>query len=162
MRLPQGGPQLPTWPGQTPSLPLLPQGHGAHSRPFLSGLGPGGVGSEVTWDLCPMVSALRQSSGKAVRLFATPWTAAHQAPPPMGFSRQEYWRGLPFQAPGDLPDSGDLRELPRVPLSRSNIHCSTLPTYTSLGTPNEKSSLPKGAWLHVPTTKPPVMEQGLA
>ena len=30
-----------------------------------------------------------------VRLFATPWTAAHQAPPSMGFSRQEYWSGLP-------------------------------------------------------------------
>ena len=31
-----------------------------------------------------------------VRLFATPWTAAHQAPPPMGFSRQEYWSGVPL------------------------------------------------------------------
>ena len=32
--------------------------------------------------------------------FATPWTVAHQAPPSMGFSRQEYWRGLPFPSPG--------------------------------------------------------------
>ena len=39
-------------------------------------------------------------------LFATPWTVAHQAPLPMGFSRQEYWSGLPFLSPGDLPDSG--------------------------------------------------------
>ena len=39
-----------------------------------------------------------------VRLFATPWTVAHQGPPPMGFSRQEYWSGLPFPSPGDLPD----------------------------------------------------------
>ena len=39
-------------------------------------------------------------------LFATPWTAAHQAPPSMGFSRQEYWSGLPFPSPGDLPDPG--------------------------------------------------------
>ena len=31
-----------------------------------------------------------------VRLFATPWTGAHQAPPSMGFSRQEYWSGVPF------------------------------------------------------------------
>ena len=31
-----------------------------------------------------------------IRLFATPWTVAHQAPPSMGFSRQEYWSGLPF------------------------------------------------------------------
>ena len=34
-----------------------------------------------------------------VRLFATPWTAAYQAPPSMGFSRQEYWNGLPFPSP---------------------------------------------------------------
>ena len=38
------------------------------------------------------------------RLFATPWTVAYQAPPPMGFSRQEYWSGLSFPFPGDLPD----------------------------------------------------------
>ena len=41
-----------------------------------------------------------------VRLFTTPWTAAHQAPLSMGFSRQEYWSGLPFPSPGDLPDPG--------------------------------------------------------
>ena len=41
-----------------------------------------------------------------VRLSATPWTVAHQAPPPMGFSRQEYWSGLPFPSPEDLPDPG--------------------------------------------------------
>ena len=41
-----------------------------------------------------------------VRLFATPWTVAYQAPPSMGFSRQEYWSGLPFPSPGDLPDPG--------------------------------------------------------
>ena len=38
--------------------------------------------------------------------FATPWTAAHQAPLSMGFSRQEQWSGLPFPSPGDLPDPG--------------------------------------------------------
>ena len=37
---------------------------------------------------------------------ATPWTAAHQAPLSMEFSRQEYWSGLPFPPPGDLPDPG--------------------------------------------------------
>ena len=41
-----------------------------------------------------------------IRLFATPWTVAPQAPPSMGFSRQEYWSGLPFPSPGDLPDPG--------------------------------------------------------
>ena len=41
-----------------------------------------------------------------VRLIATPWTAAYQAPPSLGFSRQEYWSGLPCPSPGDLPHSG--------------------------------------------------------
>ena len=41
-----------------------------------------------------------------VRLFVTPWTIAHQAPPSMGFSRQEYWSGVPFPSPGDLLDPG--------------------------------------------------------
>ena len=41
-----------------------------------------------------------------VRLFVTPWTVVHQAPPSMEFSRQEYWSGLPFPSPGDLPDPG--------------------------------------------------------
>ena len=41
-----------------------------------------------------------------VRLFVTPWTVAYQASPSMGFSRQEYWSGLPFPSPGDLPDPG--------------------------------------------------------
>ena len=41
-----------------------------------------------------------------VRLFATPWTVAHQVPLCMGFSRQKYWSGLPCPPPGDLPDPG--------------------------------------------------------
>ena len=41
-----------------------------------------------------------------VQLFATPWTVAYQASPSMGFSRQEYWSGLPFPSPGDIPDPG--------------------------------------------------------
>ena len=41
-----------------------------------------------------------------VRLFATPRTVVHQAPLSMGFSRQEYWRGLPFPTPEELPDPG--------------------------------------------------------
>ena len=40
------------------------------------------------------------------RLFATLWTVAHQAPPSMGFSRQEYWSRLPFPSPGYLPNPG--------------------------------------------------------
>ena len=54
------------------------------------------------------------ASGKEVKvkllshvwLFVTPWSVAHQAPSSMGFSRQEYWSGLPLPSPGDLPDPG--------------------------------------------------------
>ena len=41
-----------------------------------------------------------------VQLFTTPWTVAYQAPQSMEFSRQEYWSGLPFPSPGDLPNPG--------------------------------------------------------
>ena len=41
-----------------------------------------------------------------VQLFAIMWTVAYQAPPSMGFSRQEYWSGLPFPSPRDLSDPG--------------------------------------------------------
>ena len=41
-----------------------------------------------------------------VRLFETLWTVAHQAPLSMGFSKHEYWSGLPFPPPEDLPDPG--------------------------------------------------------
>ena len=47
-----------------------------------------------------------ESESEVVSDSATPWTVAHQAPPSMGFSRQEYWSGLPFPSPGDLPDPG--------------------------------------------------------
>ena len=41
-----------------------------------------------------------------VQLFSTPWTIARQAPLSMGFSKQEYWSGLPCPPPGDIPDPG--------------------------------------------------------
>ena len=40
------------------------------------------------------------------RLFATLWTVTYQAPPSVGFSRQEYWSGLPFPTPEEIPDAG--------------------------------------------------------
>ena len=46
------------------------------------------------------------------QLFATPWTVAHQSSLSMGFSRQEYWSGLPFPSPGDLPNPGIKPESP--------------------------------------------------
>ena len=56
---------------------------------------------DVMTGVCDKVSSLSR-----VRLFVTPWTVAYQAPPSMGFSRQEYWSGVPFLSPGDLPDPG--------------------------------------------------------
>ena len=50
-----------------------------------------------------------------VRLFATPWTVARQAALSMGFSRQEYWSGLPFPSPRDLPDPGIEPGSPALP-----------------------------------------------
>ena len=58
----------------------------------------------LTRCLLTCLSEVKQLS--RVRLFATPWPVAYQAPPSMGFSRQEYWSGLPFPSPGDLPDPG--------------------------------------------------------
>ena len=49
---------------------------------------------------------LKLKSLSRVRLFAIPWAVAYQAPQSMGFSRQEYWSGLPFPSPGDLPNPG--------------------------------------------------------
>ena len=56
-----------------------------------------------------------------VRLFGTPWTVAYQASLTMGFSKLEYWSGLPFPSPGDLTDPGIE---PRSP----TLHSDTLPS----------------------------------
>ena len=70
----------------------IPQGMSAAA--FLAHLGP------TTSLFCAA-----QSLGY-IQLFVTPWTAACQAPPALGFSRQGYWSGLPFPPLGDLPDPG--------------------------------------------------------
>ena len=53
-----------------------------------------------------LLSAGRGLVTKLCLTLVTPWTVARQAPLSMGFSRQEYWSGLPFPSPGDLPDPG--------------------------------------------------------
>ena len=55
---------------------------------------------------CRRYKKERVKSLSRVRLFATPYTVAHQAPLSMAFSRQEYWSGLPFPPPEDIPDPG--------------------------------------------------------
>ena len=53
-----------------------------------------------------LLMSVSMKSLSRVWLFATPWTVARQAPLSMGFSNQEYWSGLPFPSPGDLPNPG--------------------------------------------------------
>ena len=58
-------------------------------------------------DICLFLNAcLHAQSPNRVWLSVTLWTVARQVPLSMGFSRQEYWSGLPFPSPGDLPDPG--------------------------------------------------------
>ena len=57
-------------------------------------------------DLISMKVKVKVKSLSRVQLFATLWTVVHQAPQFMGFSRQEYWSGLPFPSPGYLPNAG--------------------------------------------------------
>ena len=56
--------------------------------------------TEHITDLCVLIRF------SCVQLFATPWTVIRQVPQFIGFSRQEYWSGLPVPPPGDLPDAG--------------------------------------------------------
>ena len=69
-----------------------------------------------------------------VRFFVTPWIVAYQAPPSMGFSRQECWSGSPFPSPGDLPDPGiesgspalQADALPSEPKCLANIYSQSI------------------------------------
>ena len=56
-----------------------------------------------------------------IYLIYIPWTVAHQAPLPTGFSQQEYWRRLPFPPPEDLPDQG-------IKLRSPALQADSLPT----------------------------------
>ena len=62
------------------------------------------VPQKITSRIIMCVCVLRHFSH--VQLFTAPWTVAHQAPLSMEFSRQEYWSGLLFPSPGNLPDPG--------------------------------------------------------
>ena len=76
-----------------------------------------------------LILPLKVKSLSRDRLFVTPWTVAYQAPPSMGFSRQECWSGLPFPSPGDLPDPGIEPRSPALQadaLKDINVHSSTI------------------------------------
>ena len=67
--------------------------------------------------------------------FATPWTLAHQTLLSMGLSRQEYWSGLPFSPPGDLPDPGTKSASPVNPALQADSATQLL------GKPNVSTGL---------------------
>ena len=79
-------------------------------------------------NILPILSLCSTVFHLHVWLLVTPWTVAHQAPLSMGFSRQEYWRGLPCPPPVDLPDAGT------EPMS---------PTLQADSLPSEPSGKPK-------------------
>ena len=97
---------------------------------------------------------VKVKSFSRVRLFVTPWTVAYQAPPSMGFSRQECWSRLPFPSPGDLPNPGiepgspalradALPSEPRGKPQNSKLpfkiktYLFTVPNYTKVNGPGE-------------------------
>ena len=66
-----------------------------------------------------------------VQLFATPWTVALQASLSMGFPKQEYWSGLPFLSPADLPDPG-IECLSLTPPALAGVFFTTSATWEAL------------------------------
>ena len=75
------------------------------------------------------ISEVKQLS--RIQLFATPWTVAYQVPPSMEFSGQEYWSGLPFPSPGDLPDPG-------IETGSPELQADTLPSESQKELTNQR------------------------
>ena len=83
-----------------PCLSPTPRVH-SDSCPSSPWCHPATSSSIVHFSSCPQFLPASES-----QLFVIPWTVVYQASLSMGFSRQEYWSGLPFPSPGDLPDTG--------------------------------------------------------
>ena len=93
-----------------PPCPSPTPGVHSNSRPSSQWCHPAISSSVVPFSSCPQSlpasESMKVKSLSRVWLFASPWTVAYQAPPSMGFSRQECWSGLPFPSPGHLPNPG--------------------------------------------------------
>ena len=108
------------------------------------------------------------SSFSRVRLCATLWIAAHQAPLSTGFSRQEYWSGLPFPSPiGDIPSVKRHSQPKIITIGREQGNtCHNLTLFSpsncsqcfSLGQPNQK---PEGKGAHCLKTSPQLLRTSL-
>ena len=84
---------------QMPCLPLEDHPHPYTLKPFIRSISSGPISTYERVKFRLILSLF-----SCVWLFVTPWTIAHQGPLSIGFSRQEYWSGLPFPLLGDLPD----------------------------------------------------------
>ena len=71
-----------------------------------AGSGETAIDLKNIWEVKLVTKGSESVSGSVMCDSASSWTVAHQAPLPLGFSRQEYWSELPFPSPGDLPDPG--------------------------------------------------------
>ena len=98
---------LPTWAGSTNVRTEPTQRSSSRSWLLSQCLAPSR--SFIMWKesrFSPASKCAKCVSHSVVSDSATPWTVAHQGPLSVGFSRQEYWSGLPCPSPGDLPDPG--------------------------------------------------------
>ena len=96
-----------------------------------------------------------------VRLVVTPWTVAHQAPPYMGFSGEEYCSGLPCPPPGDLPDPGMEPTSLTVTLNQASAgarqqfpKCEVLRLWLDMPPPRSSMSSPRPAAPRVHAGRP--------
>ena len=91
-----------------------------------------------------------------VRLFATPWPVACQAPTSMGFFRQEHWSGLPFPSPGDLPNPGIKLKFPALhaAAAKSLQSCPTLCDPIDGSPPGSLGFSRQEHWSGLPFTSP--------
>ena len=69
------------------------------TKKFETWQGGGCIGLKIIFKNQKIEPKVKMKSLSRVRLFVTPWTAAYQAPPSVGFSRQEYWSGVPLPSP---------------------------------------------------------------
>ena len=83
-----------------------------------------GLCPDLVFHFLSSIRLWKWSHSLGSKLFATPWTVAHQAPPSMEFRRQEYWSGLPFPSSGDLPNPGIE---PKSPTLQTDASPSELP-----------------------------------
>ena len=75
---------------------------------------------------------VKMKSLSRVRLLATPWTAAYQAPPSMGFSRQEYWSGVPLPSPNEKPTQPQLESSLRLSQLEKSLHSGEDPAQPTI------------------------------